>query len=98
MRLGPVLLFLGVLAGCTAVPTGVEPVRGFDLERYLGTWHEIARLDHSFERGLTNVTATYAKTDDGASASSTGASIRSRASGGRPRVVPTFSKGQTLPA
>ena len=65
MRLGPVLLFLGVLAGCTAVPTGVEPVRGFDLERYLGTWHEIARLDHSFERGLTNVTATYAKTDDG---------------------------------
>jgi apolipoprotein D and lipocalin family protein len=65
MRLGPVLLFLGVLAGCTAVPTGVEPVRGFDLERYLGTWHEIARLDHSFERGLTNVTATYAKRDDG---------------------------------
>jgi apolipoprotein D and lipocalin family protein len=65
MRLGPVLLFLGVLAGCTAVPTGVEPVRGFDLDRYLGTWHEIARLDHSFERGLTNVTATYAKRDDG---------------------------------
>jgi apolipoprotein D and lipocalin family protein len=65
MRPAVVLLFLGVLAGCTAVPTGVEPVRGFDLERYLGTWHEIARLDHSFERGLTNVTATYAERDDG---------------------------------
>jgi len=65
MRPAVVLLFLGVLAGCTAVPTGVEPVRGFDLDRYLGTWHEIARLDHSFERGLTNVTATYAERDDG---------------------------------
>ena len=65
MRPGPVLLFLGVLAGCTAVPTGVEPVRGFDLGRYLGTWHEIARLDHSFERGLTNVTANYSKREDG---------------------------------
>jgi len=62
MRAGLALL---VLVGCTAVPTGVEPVRGFDLERYLGTWHEIARLDHSFERSLTNVTASYAKRDDG---------------------------------
>jgi apolipoprotein D and lipocalin family protein len=53
MRPAVVLLCLGVLAGCTAVPTGVEPIRGFDLDRYLGTWHEIARLDHSFERGLT---------------------------------------------
>lgn len=65
MRPVVVLLFLLALAGCTAAPTGVEPVRGFDLDRYLGTWHEIARLDHSFERGLTNVTATYAKRDDG---------------------------------
>jgi apolipoprotein D and lipocalin family protein len=65
MRPGVVVLFLLALAGCTAVPTGVEPVRGFDLQRYLGTWHEIARLDHSFERGLTHVTASYAKRDDG---------------------------------
>ena len=53
------------LAGCTGVPEGVQPVRGFDAERYLGTWHEIARLDHSFERGLVQVTATYAKREDG---------------------------------
>ena len=55
-----------VLAGCsTAPPRGVEPVTGFDLERYLGTWHEIARLDHRFERGLTEVTAEYSRRDDG---------------------------------
>ena len=56
------LLFL---TGCTGVPEGVEPVRGFELERYLGTWYEIARLDHSFERGLSDVTATYAMREDG---------------------------------
>ena len=54
-----------LLAGCTGVPEGVQPVRGFDAERYLGTWHEIARLDHAFERGLVQVTATYAKREDG---------------------------------
>ena len=54
-----------LLAGCTGVPEGVQPVRGFDPDRYLGTWHEIARLDHSFERGLTDVTAAYSRRDDG---------------------------------
>jgi apolipoprotein D and lipocalin family protein len=60
------LLFLvSLLAGCTGTPPGVQPVRGFELERYLGTWYEIARLDHAFERGLTDVTATYRRRADG---------------------------------
>jgi apolipoprotein D and lipocalin family protein len=54
-----------LLGGCTSVPEGIQPVRGFDLVGYLGTWHEIARLDHSFERGLTDVSATYSRLDDG---------------------------------
>ncbi len=54
-----------LLTGCTGVPDGVTPVTGFDAERYLGTWYEIARLDHRFERGLTDVTATYTARDDG---------------------------------
>jgi apolipoprotein D and lipocalin family protein len=54
-----------VLAGCGQAPDGVEPVKGFDAARYLGTWHEIARLDHSFERGLSRVTATYSAREDG---------------------------------
>ena len=55
-----------LLCGCAvAPPSGVTPVTGFELERYLGKWYEIARLDHSFERGLSDVTATYRPRDDG---------------------------------
>ena len=53
------------ITACTVLPDNVEPVRNFDPERYLGTWYEIARLDHSFERDLERVTATYELNDDG---------------------------------
>ena len=54
------------LAGCSLGPApGVQPVTGFDLGRYAGTWYEIARLDHRFERGLTDVSATYRVQADG---------------------------------
>ena len=59
------IAWLGLVAGCTGVPDGIEPVSGFDSQRYLGTWYEIARLDHRFERGLDAVTADYAQRDDG---------------------------------
>jgi apolipoprotein D and lipocalin family protein len=51
--------------GCTGVPKGLEPVSGFEVDQYLGKWYEIARLDHRFERGLSNVSATYTLRDDG---------------------------------
>jgi apolipoprotein D and lipocalin family protein len=47
------------------VPEGVKPVEGFEADRYLGTWYEIARFDHSFERGLSQITANYSMRDDG---------------------------------
>lgn len=53
------------LTGCLGLPKGLEPVTGFEVERYMGTWYEIYRLDHSFERGLSQVTATYTLQDDG---------------------------------
>ena len=40
-------------------------VKEFDLSRYLGEWYEIARYDHSFERGLDNTMAQYILQDDG---------------------------------
>jgi apolipoprotein D and lipocalin family protein len=40
-------------------------VSGFDGERYLGKWYEIARLDHSFESDLSNVSAEYSKQEGG---------------------------------
>lgn len=60
-----VLLLPLLLSGCTGIPDGVHAVTGFQLDRFLGTWHEIARLDHSFERGLTAVNATYSLRTDG---------------------------------
>ena len=57
------LIFL--LSGCVGIPENVKPVENFKLENYLGKWYEIARLDHSFERGLSRVTADYSLRDDG---------------------------------
>jgi apolipoprotein D and lipocalin family protein len=54
-----------MLAACTGKPDGVVAVNGFELDRYLGKWYEIARLDHSFERGLNNISAEYSLRDDG---------------------------------
>lgn len=54
-----------LLAGCVGIPENVSPVDHFKLEKYLGKWYEIARLDHSFERDLSHVTANYSLRDDG---------------------------------
>ncbi|MCP1438541.1 apolipoprotein D and lipocalin family protein [Erwinia persicina] len=53
------------VACTTTPPKGVTPIEGFNADLYLGSWYEIARLDHRFERGLDHVTATYSKRDDG---------------------------------
>ncbi len=63
MKKALALLFL--LVGCVKVPHGVSPVKDFKLDRYLGRWYEIARLDHSFERGLTKVSAEYSTRPEG---------------------------------
>lgn len=58
--------FVLTLGACsTAPPEGLRPVTSFDINRYLGQWYEIARLDHSFERGMSDVNATYQLQDDG---------------------------------
>lgn len=54
-----------LLSGCIGMPKTVTPVRDFELTRYLGNWYEIARLDHSFERGLEQVSAQYKLNEDG---------------------------------
>ena len=59
------MLLMPLLLSCTGIPPGVTPVGGFELDRYLGQWYEIARLDHPFERGLENVTAQYSMRPDG---------------------------------
>jgi apolipoprotein D and lipocalin family protein len=52
-----VLAFL--LVGCLGTPDNIKPVSNFKLEKYLGTWYEIARFDFIHEEGLNQVTAIY---------------------------------------
>lgn len=60
------LLALALLSvSCGPGTSPADPVTGFEADRYLGTWYEVARLPHRFERGLTDVTATYTKNEDG---------------------------------
>jgi apolipoprotein D and lipocalin family protein len=60
---------LVLLFGCSVAremsTESIPVVKSLDLQRYLGTWHEVARLPHSFENGLDKVTATYTLRDDG---------------------------------
>lgn len=64
------LLIICVLIICSCTQTQSKmidktTVKELDLNRYLGTWYEIARFPHSFEKNLVGVTATYRLRDDG---------------------------------
>lgn len=59
-------LIVGFLAtiSCVGIPENIKPVEPFNAQKYLGKWYEIARLDHSFERGLTAINAEYSLNED----------------------------------
>ena len=59
------ITLLATQTSCTSIPNGITPVKNFELEKYLGKWYEIARLDHPFERGLSDISATYSLREDG---------------------------------
>lgn len=61
------MLTLGIfiLNSCSSMPKNAEPVKNFDLDRYLGTWYEVARFDFRFERNLDNTSARYSLNKDG---------------------------------
>jgi apolipoprotein D and lipocalin family protein len=59
------LLIVGCSTPQELSTESIPVVKNFDLNRYLGTWYEVARLPHSFENGLDSVTATYSLRDDG---------------------------------
>lgn len=68
-------LLLGVALGTAAIllksafkvtiPKGAKAVKPFDGDKYMGKWFEIARLDFKYEKGLSNVTATYTPGEEG---------------------------------
>ena len=59
------MAMLLALVGCTGIPEGVTPINNFNIKKYQGKWYEIARLDHSFERGLNKVSAEYKIKENG---------------------------------
>jgi apolipoprotein D and lipocalin family protein len=58
------LPLLFAVSGCAPSTKHLPAVDNFQVERYMGRWYEIARFPHRFEKGLTNVTATYTLMDD----------------------------------
>ena len=73
LKIRALLLLLTILFVLCAV-TGRCAMRGeidrsviksLDLNNYMGRWYEVARFDHSFERGMSNVTAEYTLQPDG---------------------------------
>ncbi|MGZ4012383.1 MAG: lipocalin family protein [Flavisolibacter sp.] len=53
------------LFSCRSIPKGVEAVKNFQKERYLGKWYEIARIDFKYERDMNNTTAEYSAMSNG---------------------------------
>ena len=61
-----IVALVAVVAGCVSGPkVDNTPVAALDLNRYLGEWYEIARFDHSFERGVEKAKANYTLNEDG---------------------------------
>ncbi len=65
--LNQILAFLALIFfnACETIPEGAKAVKPFEINKYLGNWYEIARMDFKFERDLKNVTATYSLNDNG---------------------------------
>ena len=64
-KMNTLSVLLCLLVGCSKPTVDNSVVTGFDLNRFLGNWYEIARFDHRFERGMEQTKATYVLRDDG---------------------------------
>ncbi len=60
-----VLISGGIIMFSCSEKRHLKSVESVDLEKYMGRWYEIARFDHSFERGLKCVEANYTMREDG---------------------------------
>lgn len=65
LLLSLVLLLVACAFGSNRKSVNRQTVSNLNLKEFMGTWYEIARFDHRFERGMTDVTATYRLLDDG---------------------------------
>lgn len=56
---------VGALSGCVSAGPPLKTAEFVDIDRYTGTWYEIARYPNSFQTGCENTTATYELLEDG---------------------------------
>ena len=85
---------LVAVAGCVSGPkVDNTPVAALDLNRYLGEWYEIARFDHSFERGIVQAKANYTLNEDG-----TNKVVNSGVKDGKPKTAIGKGKRTETPA
>lgn len=61
-----ILLIVSVLVfvGCSTKHAPLATAKKVDIQKYKGTWYEVARFEHFFEKGCKNVTATYTLLED----------------------------------
>ena len=53
------------LFSCASSEKSLEVARNLEINKYLGSWYEIARLPNSFEKNLDRVTANYSLKENG---------------------------------
>ncbi|MBQ7178908.1 MAG: lipocalin family protein [Victivallales bacterium] len=87
------ILMVALLAGCASAPkVDNSVVKSFKLEPYLGVWYEIARFDHTFERGVQEAKATYSLRPDGKVSV-----LNSGMKGGKPKTAKGTGKTTATP-
>ncbi len=61
LLLGAILIvsITTLFSSCASIPKNASPVENFDVNKYLGSWYEIARFDFRFEKDMNNVMAQY---------------------------------------
>lgn len=61
-----VAILASIFTGCDSSPkVDNSTVKTVDLNRYVGSWFEIAKFDHTFERGMDYAMANYTLRNDG---------------------------------
>jgi lipocalin len=93
-RINFITIFACLFTSCSTLQkVNNETVESFDLNRYLGTWYEIARFNHIFERGMDHNEALYTICEDG-----TIRVINSAIKNGEPKRVTGIAKTTNTPA
>lgn len=63
--LATIAMVAAMMTACSSMPEKAQPVTNFKVDKYLGKWYEIARIDFKHEKDMDNTTAQYSLNEDG---------------------------------